>query len=466
MRGAATGGSVGGRIRLRRLLPLLLLLLGVATVVGSCTRVVGVETPLPPVDPTVRGVPGPVATPPPLPPPPVAPPPPPGAIPTPFREVRALWVVRTALVHPDSVRAMVDRAHRGGFNTLLVQVRGRGDAFYLGGREPRAVVLSGQPPDFDPLGLVLREAHARGMEVHAWMNTHLVSSAILLPVDPSHIVNTRPDLLAVPRALATRLNGTDPRDRRYVELLAAHARENATRVEGIYTSPSHPEVKAHLRGVWGDLLRRYPVDGVHLDYMRYPAPDFDHSAATLRAFRDWLAPTRPPAEREGLDGASRGDPLAWVDAHPREWEDFRRMHITGLLEEVVAEVRALRPGIAVSVAVLADREDARRARFQDWGDWLTRGVVDAVAPMAYTPDDLRFREQIRGAVQVGGGSRVWAGIGIYQTTFQGAVTKAGIAREEGAAGLVLFSYDWAVGEEGRRAGGAWLDRFSETVFGR
>ena len=77
---------------------------------------------------------------------------------------RGLWVVRTTLVHPDSVRAMVRRAADAGFNTLLVQVRGRADSYFSGGIEPRAEALR-QRSGFDPLALTLEEAHRRGLEV-------------------------------------------------------------------------------------------------------------------------------------------------------------------------------------------------------------------------------------------------------------------------------------------------------------
>src|SRR5712692_1383076 len=66
-------------------------------------------------------------------------------------EVRALWVVRTTLTSPEKIRKMVETAAAAGFNTLVVQVRGRGDAYYRSRWEPRAVELKDQPPDFDPL---------------------------------------------------------------------------------------------------------------------------------------------------------------------------------------------------------------------------------------------------------------------------------------------------------------------------
>src|SRR5262245_20957353 len=83
-------------------------------------------------------------------------------------EIRALWVTRASLTSPASVAALVSTAHAQGFNTLLVQVRGRGDAYYTSDVEPRAADLARQPASFDPLAAVLSAARAEGIRVHAW----------------------------------------------------------------------------------------------------------------------------------------------------------------------------------------------------------------------------------------------------------------------------------------------------------
>ena len=84
--------------------------------------------------------------------------------------------------------------------------------------------------------------------------------------------------------------------------------------------------------------------------------------------------------------------------------------------------------------------------------------------MAYTPDNDLFREQIRTAVEAGGSHRVWAGIGVYVTTYQGTLDKIDILRELGARGMVLFSYDWAV-SDGESAGGVpFLTRVGRARF--
>src|SRR5215207_10009518 len=71
------------------------------------------------------------------------------------QEVRALWVVRTTLTSPEKIRQLVSAAADNGFNTLIVQIRGRGDAYYKSRVEPRAMELKDQPESFDPLALTL-----------------------------------------------------------------------------------------------------------------------------------------------------------------------------------------------------------------------------------------------------------------------------------------------------------------------
>jgi uncharacterized lipoprotein YddW (UPF0748 family) len=386
----------------------------------------------------------------------------------PAEEVRALWVVRTALLHPDSARAAVRRAHAAGFNTLLVQVRGRGDAYYRSRWEPRAETLSRQPEDYDPLALVLEEAHGLGLRVHAWVNAHVVASALIPPTAPGHLALSRPDLLAVPRALAPRLHRVEARDPAYLGALLAWTRDQGTQVEGLYTNPAHPGVQDHLVAVVSDLLERYAVDGLHLDYIRYPSPEFDYSRASLQGFLAWLQGrgTDPERVRHGESALQAGDPLVLPDLFPGEWSDYRRERVTDLMARLHRETRLRRPDAVVSAAVFANADDARNGRFQEWEAWLRAGTVDVVAPMAYTPSQATWDQQIRRAAEAAHPLRVWAGVGVYQDSFQGAVSKGRQAVRLGVGGVVLFSYDWAVGPEGLRAAqGTYLDRYAREVWG-
>jgi len=387
------------------------------------------------------------------------------AIPVPG-QLRALWVVRTTLTHPDSIRAMVDRAANAGFNTLLVQVRGRGDAYYRSRWEPRPASLEGQGAGFDPLGLVIQEAHARGLAVHAWVNAHLVGGVGSLPSDPDHLIQARPDLLAVPRELAQELYGIDPDNQRFTEALLQFAQNNTDRIEGMYTAPSHPDVKEHLYSVWMDLADGYDLDGLHFDYIRYPNADFDYSRGALDRFKEWVSPRIPPERKEGLDEALRSDPLAYADSLPGPWDEFRRAQITDLVQRIYHGVKKRRPDLTVSAAVFPNAEDAYLHRFQDWRGWLAAGILDAVAPMAYTSDDQIFEEQIRTAIDAAGRSRVWAGVGVYQNTYRGTIEKIRIAGNLGTRGVVLFSYDWAVSEGEWEGNRSFLERVGAEAFRR
>src|SRR5476649_2369727 len=151
-------------------------------------------------------------------------------------EVRALWVVRTTLTSPSAIATMVTAAKNGGFNTLLVQVRGRGDAYFQQGIEPRPVSLAAQP-SFDPLATTIAKAHEAGLRVHAWINVNLIASATDLPAAREHVVYRHPEWLMVPRALADDLSDVDPHSLGYIGRLARYARSQSAEIEGLYLSP-------------------------------------------------------------------------------------------------------------------------------------------------------------------------------------------------------------------------------------
>ena len=357
-----------------------------------------------------------------------------------FDEVRALWVVRTSLDSPAAVQALVQEAAAGGFNTLIVQVRGRGDALYRSLLEPRPEFLSGQP-QFDPLQVVVQEAHARGLAVHAWVNAHLVWGPVDPPRDPNHLVNAHPEWLAVPRALGSQLYHLDPRDPRYVQRLTDYAEANFDKVEGLYTSPSHPDVQERLARVWTDLADGYDLDGVHHDFMRFATSAFDYSRSSLEQFRAWVRPLVDARRFEELAAASQDDPYAMVDALPEHWDRFRRDSVTDSVRRIYRDVKARRPHLVVSAAVLPDWRAAARWQFQAWSSWLTEGIIDVAVPMAYTDDDQQFHAWIDAARAVAGASgRVWAGVGAYRNPVAGTVRQIDLARAAGVGGVAVFSY--------------------------
>ena len=352
-------------------------------------------------------------------------------------EMRGLWVVRTGLLSPESVDQVVDGAARAGFNALFVQVRGRGDAFYTSRVVERSELLRGQPADFDPLARLLARARSRGLQVHAWVNV-LLTAHFGLPLPPGHVAMRHPEWLMVPREAAREALSAPPA--RVIPLIERY--RDPADTEGLYLSPSAPGVAVHLEQVVSELARRYAVDGVHLDFIRYPSAEYDWSRPALEGFA---------ATRGG------GDLLAAPSLDPEGWGNYRRAALDDLAVRLSAAARQARPGLVVSAAVVPDLSKALYQNYQSWPSWMARGVLDAVCPMIYTPDTRLFRTQVEQArAKLGTSAPVWAGVGAWRLPVGSVLEKIRAAREAGASGVVLFSHESFVASD--------LDRLREEAF--
>jgi len=334
------------------------------------------------------------------------------------QETRALWVVRTTLTSPAAVATMVSSAKAGGFNTLLIQIRGRGDAYYHGGVEPRPPALASQP-SFDPLATAIARAREAGLRVHAWVNVNLVAG-LELPSAREHVVFRHPEWLMVPEALAGDLSTVDPRSPEYLGRLSRFARSRPNDVEGLYVSPAVPAAAAYTVGIVRDIAERYAVDGVHLDYIRYPQDDFDYGRATVAEY-ERTVPAR--------------------DRNPERFRVFRQDAVTSMVVRLRQVVKGARPNAVVSAAVNPDPVEATTHRLQDWRTWLARDLLDVICPMAYTTDPALFAQQIARVRDLAGQHPLWAGIGAYRLSPSEIGENVQAARRIGAGGVILFSYD-------------------------
>ena len=358
----------------------------------------------------------------------------------PSGEVRAMWVQRGSLASPRMIFSAVEMARAGGFNTLIVQVRGRGDAFYESRYEPRSFVLARQPASFDPLAVMLATAHRAGLKVHAWVNVNLVSDAEP-PAARRHIVYVHPEWLMVPRPLALDLVRMNPKSAEYLKRLSDYTKARTDRLEGLFLSPLHEDAVEYTVRVIGDIADRYDVDGIHLDYIRFPNDEFDYSARALEEFRSAVTATASGSERREYASRARGRPLFYTEMFPQRWQEFRRAQLTALLTKIRSTVKARRSNAMLSAAVFPDATEAANHRFQEWGHWLESGLLDAICPMAYTTDPTLFRAQITNVKHLAGTRPVWAGIGAYQLSPNATIENIRAARQLGADGFVLFSYD-------------------------
>jgi len=383
--------------------------------------------------------------------------------PSPRQETRALWVKRTTMVSPESVRELVMRAKENGFTDLVVQVRGRGDAYYDSSLEPRAEVLSSQPASFDPLSLTIDEAHRYGIKIHAWINIYVVADIESLPRSKDHLIYKHPEWVMVPRGVAAELYDTPTDGDAYLNRILEYSRVNRHELEGLFISPAHPEVKENLLNIWTEIATRYEVDGLHFDYVRYPNPQYDYSRVSIDRFREEMEKRLVGEERDLLAVQFQDDPLVYAKKFPLAYAQFQRDQVTELVERIYKGVKKIKPHAVISAAVFANEVDAARSRFQDWKEWLRMGCLDVVCPMAYTHDTDIFRQQLLGAMNHSSGKRVWGGIGAFKQPVESAVEKIRVTRELGAQGFILFSYDSSILVSDTNPNGDYLEKVRNSL---
>lgn len=341
-------------------------------------------------------------------------------------EVRALWVRRPSLESQDAIRKMVSSAATAGFNTLFVQALDDG---------------STGAQTFDPLAETVNQAHTAGLRVQAWIDVARVTPPGELPFARDHVVYQHPEWLMVPRAIAAELLAIDPHSPDYLGRIARWTRGNTDRIDGLYVSPLIPEAASYLAEVVRDIVQRYPVDGIYLDHIGYPAADFDYGVRSIAAFRDFMHSQLPFSERQRIEEIQALDPFAYQNELPDQWRSFRRSQMTALVARLRSTAKRIRPAAIVSAAVTADVGSAERDNLQDWRTWVENGFIDALCPMVTGPDAAQITAQLTQVHALAAGLPLWAGIGANRLSQRETLDGIGAARRAGAQGIVLFSYD-------------------------
>ncbi len=249
---------------------------------------------------------------------------------------------------------ILDRAAILHLNAILLQVRPSSDALYESRIEPWSAFLSGkmgQPPSplYDPLGWAIREAHARGLELHAWFNPFRALTTADASVDPSHVTRRHPEWI-----------------RRYAGQLIL--------------DPGVPAVREYVMSVIMDVVRRYDVDGIHIDDYFYPYPVKDKTGA--------IVPFPDNASWRGyLDGGGQ-----------LSQGDWRRENTNRFVEGTYRAIKAEKPFVKFGISPfgiwrprvppsIEARLDAYDQLYADSRRWIEQGWCDYFSPQLYWPTE-------------------------------------------------------------------------------
>jgi len=288
--------------------------------------------------------------------------------------LRTFWTARASLESPDAVRRAVSAAAAGSFDTVMVPVTLVADAFQV----------------FDGAREMINEARARGLRVHAWIEVTLVAANGELPPSREHVLYQHPEWLMVPRELAAQMLKVDVRTPGYLGRLTRWARANPTRVDGLYVSPLAPDAANYLVAAVTAAAKRYPVDGVFLDAVRFPGVDFDYSRHAMEIFRADTRPQLSVEERARLDEVEAIDPFGYAEEFPERWRAFRQSRLTSLVSRLRRALSEISQTLVVSAGVPSDPSSALAESFQDWTNWMQTGLVDGVGRRSGTSGTIVF----------------------------------------------------------------------------
>lgn len=341
----------------------------------------------------------------------------------PDNEVRALWVVRDAITTPESVSRLVDFAVQTRFHILFVQVRGRGDTYYHSTIDPPSTSLRAPLKDFDPLGYLLTLAHREGIEVHAWLNIYYAWSDTKNAPPSSHLVSRHPEWI-LRNARGVRMDKVPP------------SKWKSERMEGYFLSPGVAAFRDHMANVVRELVTNYDVDGIHLDYIRYPNKtySFDPQSRSDFLLAYGVDPVELAANRATLEKTVGSRALAAMDSLQSEGRSQQ-------VDSMVMAIHAACGGKPLSAAVIADPNLARKDKAQDWPRWVQQKWVEFVVPMAYSMPPLEIEGRARIYNRLVGVDHVLIGLGVYDGRDEYLAESVELLREVPVAGYAIFSYN-------------------------
>lgn len=355
-----------------------------------------------------------------------------GAPGAPAQEFRGLWVdaFHGGLRSPDQVTSVVAAARAKNANAVIAQVRKRGDAYFQGGLEP---VATDVVPGFDPLADLIAKAHDTTggkprLEVHVWLVTYNIwNRQSSEPSQPDHPYRRFPEWVsrkyqALPTDPVVQWDGANyPFD------------------QGV------PAVQQHTFEVAMDIVRRYAIDGLHFDYLRYS----DDSSLNYQPWGyhpESLARFNALKNRAGTP--SPGD---------SQWLQWRRDQVTALLRKTYLHVLAEKPRVRVSAALICydpapslsagswNSSSAYARVLQDWRAWLEEGILDLGCPMAYKTNNTSVADWTAFARDRQYNRASALGLGWYLNPIEQSIEQIKLARTAGPsgrrlAGLIGYSY--------------------------
>ena len=284
-------------------------------------------------------------------------------------EVRAMWLDRGTIVKAKSEADLVevfDRMASAGINTVFFETLNSGYTIY-----PSKVAPQQNPlvKGWDPLQAAVKLAHERGIELHAWVWTFAAVNKRhnIIINQPRHHLG--PVLSQNPDWALTDQNGS-----------RFHYSSGK-----VFFDPANPNVRNYLSQLLTEIATEYDVDGIHLDYIRYP---FQSPTGKITYGYGYAA-------RKQFKQMTGVDPITISPQHFlwSQWTKFRIEQVDSFVASISQELKQLNPNLILSTAVFPLERQERLVKIQQhWEEWVKNEWIDMLVPMTYATNTPRLQK--------------------------------------------------------------------------
>lgn len=334
-------------------------------------------------------------------------------------EIRAIWLDRGTIVksrNEQGLAQVFDRLSEAGINTVFFETVNAGYTVYPSKVAPQQNPLT---RNWDPLKSAVKLAHDRGMELHAWVWVFAAGNQ-----GHNKILNINPNYPGPVLAAYPDWAGYDRRGK-----LIPQGQNKP------FFDPANPQLRQYLLNQYLEIVTRYNVDGLHLDYIRYPFQDHQRN----RSYGYGKAARSLFKQRYGVDPLkiSPRQRSMW-----QKWTAFRTQQINSFVAQVSQKLRQKKSDLIMSVAVFPLPEQERIQKLQQhWEVWANRGDIDLIVPMTYALDTPTFSRLAQPWIlsRKLGSTLLVPGIRLLNLPTLGAFDQVQLIRDLPVGGFALFA---------------------------
>ncbi len=370
-------------------------------------------------------------------------------------EYRMIWADtwHNGFLSAEETTAFVNKVSAANYNAIVVEVRKAGDAYYISQYEPWGTNITPPEGAYDPLQDLIDKAHAKGIEVHAWIVTYRAWFLTYPDAEAGHVWAEHGPESAEDWSMRTSGGG--------------YQEGNSLNID-----PGVPGVQDYIANIVKDIVGQYQtLDGINFDYVRYPGTNWGYNQYVRWRFQ-YEHGYYPPTSPVGEDGSN-------PSANWQVWCDYRRQQVTDLLTKCYVEAMYLNPRIKMSVDTVGwdgadpnteyERTPQYAGVFQDARGWMNQHIIDINILMNYkreynTVQKASYREWANWLPRAAGSSGRLAvdGQGIYMNSISASIDQMTYSRNSGCDGLCAYSY--AVTNKDGQPAGAFFDAVTADLF--